>query len=331
MVRSTQTPARTHQPADCGVDYLELAFAIREPKFKSSRFATWKTKGYDTPDGPVITSGWLEISHLGHTIRLKVYRSRLCGWRCFMHFNPSRIVEPLGIGLCRSQDLPAVIDDVMGVVSQHVRPFGSSDYFTVRRIDIAHNLRGIDRPADYLLGLRGVYRPHATLTGLLGGAGPACGTLQAGSASGGKVKLYDKHLKDPDLAPPGTMRAEVQADLGWCKQFGILRVADINPLSVGRLVTNRLDWFGLEREVMTFETACEKVIELPDMTASTKLGLLHYVLSVQKGFDPTVSISTARKYNGLLKKYQISPFLGGDVDRSVSRLDLRTLTEVRVA
>ena len=229
-----------------------------EPNVQIDEDATWKLRGHDTSDGPVITSGWLEIVYLGHTLRLYVFHRESCGWRCFLHFNPSRIVEPVGIGLCRLRDLHDVIDEVMNIVSQHVRPFGPSDYFTVRRIDIARNLRGIARPADYLLGLRSVYRPHATLTGLLGGAGPACGTLQAGSASGGKVKLYDKHLKDPHLAPPGTMRVEVEAHRGWCKKFGIHTVADLSPVTVGRLVRNRLDWFGLERQVMTFETACER-------------------------------------------------------------------------
>jgi len=330
-VRSTKSPARRHQPGDYGVDYLELAFAIRQPTFKSTKYATWNPRGYDTPDGPVFTSGWLEIHHEGHTIRLRTYRSPSGTWRCFLHFNPSRIVEPVGIGLCRLHDLHNVIEEVMGVVSQHVRPYGPSDYFSVRRIDIARNLRGITRPADYLLGLRAVYRPHATLTGLLGGAGPACGTLQSGSASGGKVKLYDKHLKDPHLAPPGTMRAEVEAHSGWCKKFGIHTVADLSPVIIGRLVKNRLDWFGLEREVMTFETACEKVIEMPGMSAPTKIGLLQYVLSVRRGVDPKVTASTIRKYNGLLKEHQIAPYLSGDVHRSVSRLDLRTGTEVRVA
>ena len=94
-VRSTKTPVRSYQPDDYGIDYLDLAFPIKEPAFKSSRYATWKTKGYDTDDGPVITSGWLEIVYLGHTIRLRTYRASSGTWRCFMHFNPSLDRRPL--------------------------------------------------------------------------------------------------------------------------------------------------------------------------------------------------------------------------------------------
>ena len=44
-----------------------------------------------------------------------------------------------------------------------------------------------------------------------------------------------------------------------------------------------------------------------------------------------MSASTIKKYNALLKEHQISPYLSGEVDRSVSRLDLRTGTQIRVA
>ena len=332
-VQSTKAPASSYQPGDYGIDYLELGFSIREPgDLKSTRYVTWKPRGYDTPDGPVITSGWLEIVYRGHTIRLNAYRSKSFGWRCFLHFNPSRIVDPVGMRLCRPRDLHDVISEVMGVVSQYVRPTGPSDYFRVHRVDVARNFRGITSPIDYLTGLHGVYRPHAQSTSLISDRSGRLGTLRSGSQSGGWVQLYDKHLQSPHLAQEGTMRAEVQARESWCQRYGgIYTVSDLTIPNLSRLMRNRIRWFGLEREVVTFETACEKILRNRQLDRRVQDNLVRYILERQMGLDLTATPKSIAKYRSILGDMNISVQLERDLAGSVGHLDLRSGTEVRAA
>ena len=70
----------------------------------------------------------------------------------------------------------------------------------VRRIDVALNLYDIPQPARYLLGLEIVPRPNARQTYLYRGSSGLPETLQAGSKAGW-VRLYDKGVEDPELAP----------------------------------------------------------------------------------------------------------------------------------
>ncbi len=280
----------------------------------------------------MFTSGALEIIYQGYSIRLRVYRSKLYGWRCFLHFNPSRIVQPVGIGLCRLRDLHEVIDEVMVIVSRHVRPLRPSDYYSVRRLDVARNFSGVVSPIDYLTGLFGVYRPHTKSASLIKGRDGIIGTLRAGSPSGGWVSLYDKHLESPHLAPEGTMRVEVQARQSWCRRYGgIYTVSDLTVENLSRLIRKRVRWFGLEREVMTFETACEKVLRSHQLDRRVQDNLIRYILEAQMGLDFTATLKSIAKYRGILGDLNISIQLDTDVRQSVGHLDLRTGTEVRVA
>lgn len=333
-VRSTKTPGHNDRPRDYGVDYVELAFGIREPgDIKSTRYVTWKPRGYDTPDGPVVSWGWLEIIYKAHTIRLKAYRSESLGWRGFLHFNPARIVDPAGIGLCRPRDLYDVIEEVMGVVSQHVRPLGPSVSFSVRRIDVARNFSGVVSPTNYLTGLFGVYRPHAKSTSLIKGRDGQIGTLRSGSGSGGWVSLYDKHLEAPHVAPPGTMRFEIQARRSWCQRFGgIYTVSDLTPFNLDKLTRNRIRWFGLERDVMTSNTACEKILLNRDLEKREQDGLIRYVLETRLGIKPTASVSSVRKYRALIGNLNIAPSVDLTTETDlIAHLDFKSGTEVQVA
>jgi hypothetical protein len=329
-VRSTNpTPSRLYQPDDYGIDKLRLAFPIRDPLFKSSK---WVLNTHDGPSGAVAHSGHLEVSRRSHDFQINVYRS-YGSWMCSFEFNPARIVDPDGYGLCHPEDLADVIDEVTETVRSHVAPILPNDCFTVRRLDIARNFQGVDQPARYLLGLRPVARPYATRESLWFDKGvPA--TLWAGLKSGDTVKLYDKHLQAPQLTPSGTVRVEVQALQGWCKRYGgIERVEDLTPENIDILFDNRTDWMGLKREVMTVESAIDKILQIEGMDVRTKLGLLEYASAVRRGTDPllTVKASALTKYKQILKDLGIAPYLDVDFDRATFRLDFESGTEVRVA
>jgi hypothetical protein len=120
---------------------------------------------------------------------------------------------------------------------------------------------------------------------------------------------------------PGTMRAELQAHSRWCKRYGLIHLlGDVTERSVDRLFANRMSWFGLEHEVMTLETAFEEVLSLKEMT------------SRKKGEQPSVSARTEGDYKRLLRSLRIAPIRRkGNLDTSISHLDLEAGTEARVA
>ena len=128
------------------------------------------------------------------------------------------------------------------------------------------------------------------------------------------------------------MRFEVQARQNWCRRYGgINTVADLTVPNLSRLMRNRLRWFGLEREVMTPETACGKIIRNRDLDKREQDGLIRYVLELQAGLDPTASPKSISKYRNRLGELNISPSLDSASDRSVAHLDFRAGAEVRVA
>ena len=319
-------------PADYGVDYVELSFMVRRiTTAVDDDDVIWKPRGYDTTEVSLITSGWLEIDYKGHTIRIRLFRSDK-GFRCYLHFNPSRIVQPLGIGLCRPRDLPAVIDDVMEVVSKYVRPYGPTAYFKVRRINIARNFYGVDSPIRYLTGLFKIRRPHAKYTRTWGGGDGKIGTLETGSKSGGKCKLYDKHLQSPHLAVPGTMRFEVEAHESWLKRLsGINTVSDLTVSAISKLMWNRMRWFSLETPVMNVKTAEERILRNQDLGTALQNGLLRYILERQFGLAISAKYQTVAKYGRILQELGIAVYADDVVEEQTCRLDFKTGTEVRVA
>ncbi len=314
-VQSTNNPcSRIYQPDDYGIDKLRLGFPIWEPVFKSSR---WALTTHDGPNGPVVTSGRLKLIHRSHTFQINVYRC-YWGWECSVEFNPARIVDPNGYAFCHPDDLIDVTDEVVEVVVRHVRPRLPTDCSVVKRVDVARNFSGVEQPERYLLGLRHVPRPYATREGLWSGSGVP-ETLWAGTKSGDMFKLYDKHRKSPHLAPPGTLRWEVQAKKSWLKRCGgISRVEDLTPENIDTLVDDRIKWSGLECEVMTVESAVDKILQIEGINATTKVGLLEYASAVRRGVDPRTCAkpSVVGRYRRILKDQRIAPYLDVDFDRS---------------
>lgn len=316
-------------PDDYGVDKLHLSFPVWPPEFRSSR---WSLKSYGPPNERVITSGWIEIGNDRCKLRIDVYRPNGHEWWCALQFNPARVVNPSGIALCRPRDLERVIDGATIKVRRHVVPKIGSHLFQVRRVDIGRTFREVSSPGRYLAGLHSVPKPRARFNSLIRGKDGVVETLRAGSKSGGCVSLYDKHRESSGLAPPGTLRCEVQARPSWCQRYGgIFVVEDLTGMNIGRLFRNRVRWFGLERHVMTGRTACEQILRSKDLDIRTREGLALYVLAIERGVEPGVTSRTATKYRGILRELAIAPIPGSSVDTVVSRLDFKSGTEIRVA
>jgi hypothetical protein len=215
---------------------------------------------------------------------------------------------------------------VLQKVGKYVTCFEDMDAPQIRlnRLDIACNFHEVSNPARFLRGLEPIKRPYGTTT-------LSHGTLQSGSKSSGWFKLYDKHLRNPELAPRGTMRAELQAKRPLLRRHGLNSLADVTPRRVRKLFLERAKWFGLEREVMTTNSAARIIAKAPDLSPTKKINLINYVFDTLSGEDTGVTARTAAKYNAWLAKHQLSPYLERVTDKSVRHLDIRSHREIKAS
>jgi hypothetical protein len=90
----------------------------------------------------------------------------------------------------------------------------------------------------------------------------------------------------------GTLRFEVQALQGWCKQLAnISTFSDLTQTSIDKLFFSRMKWFGLEAEVMYYGTLLDRILDDPSLSTRVQNGLLRYVRAIQRGSEPNVSAS----------------------------------------
>lgn len=311
--------------SDFGIDQLDLAFRLVRPNFKKWELSTW------TRDGVEHYKALRSIGLPPAEIRLEVRgRSSNPIFTCYMSFNPSRLVDPFGIGLCSPLDVSCLVAEVLDRSNLRSRLLGEVDEIKVRRIDIARNLRGIRHPWLYLRNLHPIPRRWCTKATLIAGSSGHLETLSAGSKSGGHVILYDKHAEAPDRAPRGTMRFEVQART-WAGRFGgIETVGDISGFSARRLVKNRLKWFGLESELMYMQTAVDRILD-SQYSTRTQIQLLRHLSAQIHGRSPSGTPATVRKYDSLIRDLGIAPVLEGSMEALVTRLDFKSGGEIRIA
>jgi hypothetical protein len=241
-------------------------------------------------------------------------------------FNPARYVDPGGVLLCDIKDLQSIVNKVLRHIEQYVTLFPDMETTDIRvkRLDVASNFYGVDSPARYLRGLQPVRRPYAKTKLLYSDQ-----TLQVGSKSG-VARLYDKHAHAPDLAPLGTLRFEVEARLGWLQKNGINSLADVTSENIAKLFLERAKWFGVEREVMTTRSASE-VITFSNLGPTLKNNLLRYTYLKLRGNDPGVDEKTEAKYEAIFADFGICPYLEDVADRSITRLDLKSNREIKIA
>jgi hypothetical protein len=128
------------------------------------------------------------------------------------------------------------------------------------------------------------------------------------------------------------MRFEVQARQGWLKSRGcITTFSDLTEANIDRLFFDRMRWFGLEAEVMTYGTFLDRILDDSSLDTRTQNGLLKYVRAMQRGSEPQIHARTAQKYKRLLRELNIAPYDETIADWSVTRLDFESGTEIQVA
>lgn len=317
------TISHTWKPCTFGIDKVIFAFPIATPRFHQSIWQTgkWARNGLPRIEIPL----W----DVGTKVQLAPFKAPLDShWSCSCQFNPSRVVDPFGSSLCHLKSFRPVIEMVLALMaSSTVEPLVDIDQMSVRRLDVARDFLHISEPAQYVLGLRSVPRPYARRISLHSGGYLKNLTLEAGSRSGGWAKIYDKSANGMD----GRLRFELEAK-GWCQSIGsIITVSDLTDHNIRRLVRNRMRWFGLESEIMNFDTFFDR-IDAAELDCRIKIGLLRYGRSLQIGRVQGISQRTENKYKKMIRElgFAVLPDQQSRADFLVRRLDWRSGREVIV-
>jgi hypothetical protein len=315
-------------PTNTGLDRIEIAFVIARPDFTEPE---WQIDVFRRGGSEMIRATRFVMA-LSASVKVVAYgHSAAHLFSCYLNFNPARVVDPLGIGLCRARDVIPIIKEILLCERRWLRALRDVDDMEVRRIDVARNFYGISDPGHYIIGLESFPRPRAQRNYVDRGSRGEPEALKAGSKTGGWAQLYDKHRKSPGRALPGTMRFEVQARRYWAEHYGgIVTVGDVTNRATRQLLHERAGWFGLESKVVNLETATE-IIVCSDYSPTTQRNLLKFIIDQAHGRPPAVCEKTASTYRNLLRELQISPMLSHQGHRSEMRLDLESGSEVRVA
>jgi hypothetical protein len=264
-----------------------------------------------------------------------------------VEFNPARVVDPDGVGLCPVSDLRSTIEAAVYVAREIVTPAVPIDDMRVRRVDLARDFAGVDSAAFYVRGLLNVRRPWARYSAVyndpkLGGAE----SLRVGSGAG-MVRLYDKHEESPERAAPGHLRWEAECRRGWAENYGgVAVVTDLNAYKLGTLASNRWEWSSMGTQIAATDRVIEKIqraghrADCPKgckehLSAAEQRGFYGYLVFTAKGWPSPTAKATGAKYGRIARDLAITcAILEPDVDEAdiTGRLDWDTGREVlRVA
>ena len=126
-------------------------------------------------------------------------------------FNPSRVVDPYGIGLASTENIIAVTRDVWRVVTGHVVPRVALASARVTRLDVARDFQGAMEPAQLILGLSRLAPPlPARPRSALRQATLAMAVSVVVGSLKNQVRLYRKDVESDGLASEGALRWECQ-------------------------------------------------------------------------------------------------------------------------
>lgn len=251
--------------------------------------------------------------------------------------NPSRFVDPAGCSLLPVAQVGVACMALAAAAQLHMLPSTNVEDWSVKRVDMARDFRGIGAPSFYVGGLLYVHRPYARRTYIYADPGKGnAQTLWAGGKGGG-ARLYDQHEAYSEKgAPLGSLRWEVEARGGkgsWLEKVGIGRVSDLVHGAPGltSLAEQRWEWSGMGREIGSVAEAVQHVQGM-GLSITKRQRLLGSLLEEACGIKADVSKETEVEYRRLKRELgfvmvpAIDALVGAGAVRG--RLDWETGTEV---
>jgi ParB-like chromosome segregation protein Spo0J len=320
--------------SEAGVDWLALSFPVKgyDPKAWDHSEQIIRDKGVGsrrTDKGGKRMWAHRPVRRSAVSISLTQVEERgvLAGR---VEFNPARVIDPEGYSPCPYSNLMGTLAEVLPLVQRCLDVGLPPEEWRVARVDVARDFH-VRSPRTFIEGLRGVrprYRPQVNLRGRGDGM-----TLELRTRSSGMVRLYDKHEQSEGLAPPGTLRFEVEArgSRGWAERYGGIKVArDLTPGRLDDLLADRWEWTGFGSWVggTGVAQALESMKGL-GVSPSRRQAFLGWFIEVSLGGDDSLSHTRQAEYNRFLRQLGIVPtFPALSAAGPMRRLDLQTGREV---
>jgi|SRR5579862_1497400 len=254
-------------------------------------------------------------------------------WWGKAEFNPSRVVDPDGWGLCSVEELPVAVKRAAMVIRERVAPVTDLGDWRVKRADVARDFAGVNGAPQLVRSLSALPRSWARRNFVHADAQRnGAQTLTVGSGAG-QCRLYDLHAAHD--APDGALRVEMECRSRWLDRYGsISSLRDLTPSSVDVLMRGRWEWSAMGVEVAASTRALVERVRVANLTAAKEERFLGWLMVQAAGMARGGARQTAWRYRALQRELGIvasSDLL--DVDAVVwRRLDLDEGTEVvRVA
>lgn len=320
-----------------GVDRISLSFPCDQVQRDLDQWDRVVTE--NRVDAPVQTySSRLQLAPgvFGFVSAREVPESEESRWWGKVECNPSRVVDPDGVGLASVGDIEVALMTCEIAARTCMDPAGVVDDWRVKRVDVARDFEGVEDPGRLIRGLVAVHRPHSRQNMVY--ADPKANraeTLMVGNASG-RTRLYDKHVESEGLAAEGTVRWETEARRDWLHRLAdIRRVRDLTEEKLELLARDRWEWSAMGVEVASSVGRLVRVVQSSEeLSEREALFFLGWLMAEAAG-QPARSLgaATVAKYRRMQRSLGIaapSDFEG--LVEVLSRLDWESGTEVlRVA
>ncbi len=317
-------------PAGWGSDMLYFSFPISH----YDRDVMWGHRKH-RPRGESYEhcTRWIDMPLGPKVAVLKVYWAHGQRWGS-IEFNPSRIVDPHGAGLCAVTDLPHILTSAWRACSRFVSPLCDLPQAMVKRLDVARDFLGVRDFTVYADAWPRLLASHARQS--IVHFDPRTGspqTLYKGNLKDTCVRMYDKFAQSPGKVQAGTVRFEVQAGPRWCKKVGIEMVEDLSSDTVWDLLQTRFHWAKCSSPVLSVPEFISRLKQVRDdkgeLWSQVKIdAFLGHFYQKSMGVAGKLSKDRNSKYNRVLRELGVPsdrPWLN---DRASVRLDLETGREV---
>lgn len=309
-----------------GIDGVRLTTVARPATEK------WRELGAN-PDSPFMKAMVKTVN--GVFVSVRAHRIE-GGWRLSVQFNPSRVLDPDGWGLCLLSCFADAFDLVLAAVSELIDPGEDwSGEWHVRMVHLAVDFADVD--CDHVVrSLVGVSPKYAKDKNLWFRCGPTAmaETLYVGNGRG-KAKVYDKHAETDGAAPPGTLRYELESGEAWLETAGILTSDDLSDEElVGAYFRERWAWTGFGSAIFAAPAAFS-LLHIPGMAKVQRLELFALFVCEAQGQAPFPGCSEVSqdRYQRFKREKGIVPSANAfcvDSGAAVTRLDLDVGRQIEV-
>ena len=266
----------------------------------------------------------------------QVPESQVAEWWGKVECNPSRVVDPEGVGLSSVEDLPVTLYAIQLTAESCMDPSVDVDDWRVKRLDVARDFEGVEDPGRSIRGLGPIHRPYSRQNHVyFDPRANQAETLMVGNGTG-KTRLYNKHVESHGAAAEGTVRWETQAKRDWLRSVGgIERVRDLTKERIGEFAENRWEWSAMGVEVASSVGRLVRVVQSSEDLSERETAFFLGWLMCEAAGQPmrTLSPATVAKYRRMQRTLGIAApsDFEGQVE-VVTRLDWNSGREVlRVA